>query len=286
MTRHSFIAFGGARCEISAPGAPDADVSAAVAEVYAFEARLTRFSASSELMRFNAAAGERVAVSPLLNEVLLAALEAHELSDGLVNAATHNALARTGYDRTFSAVRTRQIMAVEAETANPVPALPEVLEVGEGWARLTRGHAIDLGGVGKGWLADRLGERFDNAVVNLGGDLRARGDGPEGAGWTVGLCDGSRITIREGGVATSGTARRRWPGGHHLIDPRTGACAETDVSAVSVAAADAAVAETLAKGAAVLGSSAAATWLPSRGALRYAIVADGPAALADEATAQ
>ena len=104
-----------------------------------------------------------------------------------------------------------------------VPPLDEVLDVGEGWARLRPGAAVDLGGVGKGWLADRLAERLENAVVNLGGDLRALGAGPGGEGWTAGLCDGSAVRVTDAGIATRGRAGRRWAGGHHLVDPRTGA---------------------------------------------------------------
>jgi thiamine biosynthesis lipoprotein len=150
------------------------------------------------------------------------------------------------------------------------------LEVGEGWARLAAGHAVDLGGIGKGWLADRLCERFDNGLVNLGGDLRARGEGPDGCGWTVGLCDARCVVITDGGVATSGVAGRRWMGGHHLIDPRTGASVATDVSAVSVAAADALTAEILAKCAVMVGVDRARGWVGSRGAIRCALVLAKP----------
>ncbi|HEY0408997.1 MAG TPA: FAD:protein FMN transferase, partial [Candidatus Dormibacteraeota bacterium] len=167
---HRFTAFGGARCEVLARGCTDADLSAAVAEVYAFEARLTRFDPGSELSRLNAAAGTRTAVSPLLQELLRATLDAFELSDGAVNAAVLPALLAAGYDRA----------------------------------------AVDLGGVGKGWLADRLAERLEDAAVNLGGDLRALGPGPDGDGWTVGLCDGSAVRVVDAGIATSGPAGRRW----------------------------------------------------------------------------
>src|SRR5207302_11099908 len=117
-----------------------------------------------------------------------------------------------------------------------VPPRDDVLDVGEGWARLRPGAAVDLGGVGKGWLADRLAERLENAVVNLGGDLRALGAGPGGEGWTTGLCDGSAVRVTDAGIATSGRAGRRWAGGHHLVDPRTGRPAPGGPEAVRVAA--------------------------------------------------
>jgi thiamine biosynthesis lipoprotein len=53
-----------------------------------------------------------------------------------------------------------------------------------------------------------------------------------------------------GGLATSGTERRRWRAGgaeqHHLIDPRTGAPAVTDLVRVTAVGSDAVEAEILA----------------------------------------
>jgi len=271
FTRHAFTAFGSAACEVVACGVAEDEVSAAVAETYAFESQLTRFDVRSELSRFNNAAGRFVAVTPLLETLLRAALDAFMLSDGLVNAACHSALIAAGYDMTITAIR-RRAEPVLPKPARSVPSLPEVLDVRAGEARLARGCAVDLGGVGKGWLADSLCERFDNGVVNLGGDLRARGDGPDGLGWSVGLCDGRAVYVREAGVATSGTSGRHWAGGHHLIDPRTGRPARTDAAAISVVAGNAFTAEVLAKAACVLGSDEAASWLRRHGALRHAAI--------------
>ena len=261
---HPFTAFGGARCEVIACDATDGDVSALVADTYAFEQQLTRFDPASELSRFNRSAGTRTAVSPLLEELLHVALNAYALSDGLVTAACLPALVAAGYDRTITEVQ-RRGRAREHRDVGPPPALPDALHVGAGWARLDAGCAIDLGGVGKGWLADRLCERFDNAVVNLGGDIRVRGGGPDGAGWSVALCDGQIVSALEAGIATSGTLGRRWSGGHHLIDPRTGSPSATDITIVSVVAGSAAHAEVLAKAACLLGSTQAASWLQAHG---------------------
>lgn len=274
IVRHTFQAFGGSRCEILAAAAED-DVSDVVAEVYAFEAQLTRFDPRSELSLFNSAAGKTMPVTPLLEALLQAALDAYVLSDGLVNAAVHHALVRAGYDRTIAEVRRREPQPEAppaAQPAEPVPPLPQVLTLGPGWARLVEGHAIDLGGIAKGWLADQLCDRFDNALINLGGDLHAHGDGPDGSGWTVAMCDGRAVTLREGGVATSGITGRRWRGGHHLIDPRTGTPASTDMAAVTVVADTAFRAEVLAKSAALLGVADAGPWLEASGAIRHAAV--------------
>ena len=278
MRRHRFTAFGGAACEILVAGCSHADLSAAVAEVYAFETRLTRFDPRSELSLLNDAAGARVAVTPLLEELLRTALEAHALSDGMVNAAVLPALVAAGYDRTIAEVRRRPALPATAAPV-PVPLLDEVLEVGEGWACLRPGAAVDLGGVGKGWLADRLAERLENAAVNLGGDLRALGAGPDGAGWTAGLCDGSAVRASDAGIATSGRTGRHWAGGHHLVDPRTGRPAPGGPEAVSVVAATALHAEVLAKLVALRGLAEGVPLAMARGAERVrSAIPEEPAA--------
>ncbi|TME75432.1 MAG: FAD:protein FMN transferase, partial [Chloroflexi bacterium] len=107
-----------------------------------------------------------------------------------------------------------------------LPPLPQVLLLDQATrsAALAPGAALDLGGIAKGALADLLiDELGENAVCNLGGDLRVRGAGPEGDGWHIGLCDGTLVALRDGAVCTSGISKRRWGHSmHHLIDPRTG----------------------------------------------------------------
>ena len=258
-----FEALGG-RCELYG------DDPAGLAKVRAWIARmhdrLTRFSDTSELSRFNRAAGAWTAVSPELETLLRVALDAYSDSDGLVHVGILPALLAAGYTRDFAAGPT-------ARTAERVlvPPLPDTLTVRRGEARLTAGNAVDLGGLAKGWLADRAVERIGpNALANLGGDLRATGRGPDqgenatGPGWPVGF-GGTTVLLQDGGAATSGTTGRRWGEGlHHLIDPRTGAPAASDLVEVSVLAATATEAEVLAKTALLLGAANGAKLLDRR----------------------
>jgi len=88
----------------------------------------------------------------------------------------------------------------------------------------------------------------------------------------VGLCDGSVVRVDDAGVATSGTSGRRWAGGHHLVDPRTGVPARSGVAAVSVVAADALRADVLAKVVAIRGLDEGGRLATERGAARIAAV--------------
>jgi thiamine biosynthesis lipoprotein len=87
--------------------------------------------------------------------------------------------------------------------------------------------------------------------------LRVAGHPPDG-GWGIALPDGGTVRLDEGGVATSGAARRRWliagDEHHHLIDPRTGQPALIPADrTVTVVAAEAWQAEVLATAAIVAG---------------------------------
>lgn len=259
-----FDALGG-RCELFGedPGA----LAAGRAWIVRMHDRLTRFAPDSELMRFNRSAGDWTAVSPELESLIRIALQAHADSGGLVHAGVLPALLAAGYTRDFAAGPT-------ARTAErvPVPPLPEMLDVRSGAARLAAGQAIDLGGLAKGWLADRAVERLGpNALANMAGDLAAIGQGPAVAGadpgdrgWPVGF-GGRTVLLQDGGAATSGTTGRHWGDGlHHLIDPRTGTPARTDLMEVAVLASSATEAEVLAKTALLLGAAAGAVFLDAR----------------------
>jgi thiamine biosynthesis lipoprotein len=234
-------------------------------------ARLTRFSPDSELSRLNAAAGRWVDISAETEELLRLSLRAYETSGGLVNVAVLPSMLAIGYTRTLSDGTT----ATSLGKARPLPALPGVLTVRRGGARLEPGCGIDLGGIAKGWMADRLRERLGlNALANLGGDLSAGGPGPSGDGWPVGFA-GVTVMLRDHGAATSSVRRRRWAALHHLINPRTGLPASTGLEEVSVVAHTAYDAEVIAKTALLVGpdvaraycaTNALAWWLsPARG---------------------
>lgn len=268
----------GATCELYAVS-PREPLGVTAQWIGALHARLTRFDPSSELSQLNRRAGEWVEVSPELRDLLAAALEAYERSGGLVHAGILPALLEAGYDRDWSKVARdacRAAARARVDTvdeplgrshlgAGPIAPLPELLELGPGAARLAPGAAVDLGGLAKGWIADRAVERLGpRALANCGGDLRACGRGPDGDGWPVGFA-GRTLLLEDVAAATSGTTKRHWGQGlHHIIDPRTGRPALTDLEEVSVLAPTALEAEVLAKTALLLGSAEAPGHLDGR----------------------
>src|SRR6202035_3177228 len=108
----------------------------------------------SELSLLNRSTGRWIDVSPEMGSLLRESLVAFELSSGLVNVAVLRSMEAVGYT---SPLAEGAPVATELR-ACPLPALPDVLSVRPGAARLEHGAGIDLGGIAKGWMADRLVE--------------------------------------------------------------------------------------------------------------------------------
>jgi thiamine biosynthesis lipoprotein len=252
---HHFEALG-TNCSLFAVGVPPGRLLEGEFWVRRMGARLTRFSPDSELSRFNASPGRWIEISPELESLLGVSLHAFDTSSGLVNVAVLPSLQAVGYTRPMAEVQ--PVATMLRARPLPLPPLLDVLAVRPGAARLEPGAGIDLGGIAKGWMADRLRDWLGpNALANLGGDLSAGGMGPAGDGWPVGL-GGATVLLRDQGAATSSVRRRRWSvEHHHLIDPRTGLPAQTGLEEVSVVAADGIEAEVVAKTALLVGPEVA-----------------------------
>jgi thiamine biosynthesis lipoprotein len=239
MTRRTFRAMGtDIELIVDADDAERA-LDGAEAEIHRLAAVMTRFDERSELSRLNRDGA--VDASPDLARVVELALDARNRTHGLFDPTVHDAVVAAGYDRTFA----------EIDEAPP-PAVPSPAGGGAhvDGTRITLepGVRLDLGGIGKGYAAERAAELLALAgpcLVNAGGDIAVRG-----GAWRVGV-DDVTLELASGGLATTGRDRRRWRRGgspqHHLIDPRTGAPAETELVRVTVVAADAVEAEVQAK---------------------------------------
>jgi thiamine biosynthesis lipoprotein len=132
------------------------------------------------------------------------------------------------------------------------------------------GTVLDPSGVVKGWAVERaatiLGELHDtDYCLSAGGDLTCRTLDPGAEPWRIGIedpHDPSRliavVPLRDGAVATSGTAHR----GKHLVDARTGRPPAL-VASVTVVATSLTWADIDATAAYALGQDAA-EWLRTR----------------------
>ncbi|HLJ36637.1 MAG TPA: FAD:protein FMN transferase [Ktedonobacteraceae bacterium] len=230
-----------------------------------WEQTLSRFLPESELSRLNQQPGIPVVISDLLYNVLTTALNAAQTTQGLYDPALLEQLVRLGYDRTFD----------EVPFVCYTPLYPG--EPGGGWrgirvnpqrqsVTLPVGIKLDFGGIAKGMAVDAAVEKLrvsgiNTALVNAGGDLAVLGLPPDAEHWPIAVPGREQhwtIPLLRGSVATSGIARRQWWQGnklqHHLIDPRTGQSAQSDLWSVTVVTDRCEQAEVAAKVAFILGS--------------------------------
>lgn len=247
----------GCALELATAGTPAVPFPSVAQDLDQLGARFSRFRGDSEISRLNARAGTWVEISPDMHRMLAHALRVAVESHGLVNAAVLPRLIAAGYATSWPLPQHRAPAALQA--SDPVQPLTQVLELQRTRARLQPGCAVDVGGLAKGmWADDVVRLLGGDAVCSLGGDVSCAGPGPTGEGWPVGLPDGRVTVVRDGGVATSGTGKRRWGrGAHHIIDPRTGLPSASDVSTCSVLARTATAAEWMAT-AVVVGGGAEA----------------------------
>lgn len=240
--------------------------AAALAEIERLDRLLSGWRDDSELADLNRAG--RLAVSEDLFQVIALAEGWRARTDGAFDGrlGSLEALWRDAETGGAPLVAARGAAIAEAARATCVRLDPATRTV-------TRpaGAVLALDAVAKGYIVDRALEAARAAapgakglMVDIGGDVRCWGDGPQGDGWTVAVADPSALEdnaapaallrIRDGAVATSGRGPRdRMAGGRawsHLFSPALGRPAE-GVASATVFAATAADADALATAAAV-----------------------------------
>jgi FAD:protein FMN transferase len=239
------------------------DANRVLARVDRWASRLSRHIVTSELSTLNADPRPSVTVRQTLAAALRAGMDAGELSHGFVDITLLDA--RLAAEGLLPASRTGRASSSWSLTFG---------QRGTAAVRRPSGVRFDLGGVAKGWLADRaldLLTWWPTALIDADGDLAVRC--APGHFWTVAIDDPRadeaslallHLSAPDGrcptrwGVATSGTSIHRWRRAdeirHHLIDPRTGAPAVTDVVQATVVCGSALRAEAFAKAAVISGS--------------------------------
>ena len=241
------------------------------------ERELSRFQAESDLSRLNAAGGAPYRAGALLWQTTLVALDAARASNGLFDPTIGQALNAAGYDRSFRLMaKHRQKEATHTPTPSTDATWRHIqLDTVHRTITLPPGVQLDLGGIAKGWAADRALARLQAlgpAMVDAGGDL-AIGDAPPGEeGWLVAVADPfapdtdlALLSLARVGLATSGTDHRHWWQGdhrqHHLIDPKQGQPARTSILTATVIAPTATEADAVALTLVIMGLDAAERWV-------------------------
>lgn len=229
----------------------------------------------SDVWRLNHGAGAITKLDARTMEVLQKALAYSELSDGAFDVTVAPIMAM--WDFTSGT----NIVPGESAIAERLPLVDYTkLALSSNSAQLPVGMGVDLGGIAKGYIANKIGEFFvskgvTSGLLNFGGNVVAIGAKPDGSPWRVGIRDpkGDQkasiavIAVEGKSVVTSGIYERGFESGgvyyHHIIDPHTGWPAQSDLASVTIIADDSADGDALSTACFVLGMEKAAELIQS-----------------------
>ena len=316
-TSHRFAAMG-TSIEMLVDGEPGL-VEWAVSECRRLESLWSRFDPASDVSRLNVAGGDATVVAEETIDLVERAVEMWNETGGRFDPTVIDALEAHGYNETFERVRARrnsgcrvvvahppghrpmELIVPVASGAEPAPGCSRIaIDRAHARIRLPVGVRIDLGGIGKGYAADRIAEGLvargaAGACIAIGGDVRAIGCSPhQGRPWPIDVEDPYSQTqvlftvdVDDGGVVTSTPLFRRWQHGgrwrHHLIDPATGEPCESRIAAAIVADRQTWRAEAWAKAVFVAGPDEGLALLDGHGLCGWIVRDDGRRLTSDAA---
>ena len=228
-----------------------------------YEKTLSRTIDGSDIDRINKASGEATAVNEETLQVISKGIGFGDLSGGVFDITVGKASTLWDFHESLEEGGT-EVPSAEAlkEASEHIDYKAISMDEASGTVRLDDPEMmLDLGGIAKGYIADRVSEYLrglgvTSGIVNLGGNIEVIGgkagslgasleeqsdfslgirDPLDETGGLLGIYPGRDVTI-----VTSGTYERfievdgvKY---HHILDPETGWPVDTDVLQVSVIA--------------------------------------------------
>lgn len=203
-------------------------------------------SEGSEVYAINEAAPNEVRVSQQTADVISAALEIAGETNGAFDPAIGPVTALwdiTGDPRVPERDELKGALALVDYKGITIDGTNVSLE--------KSGMRIDLGGIAKGYAADKAVDIYKSygiksALLDLGGNIYAYGKKPDGGDYRIGIRDplgepgetAAVVSVSDMSVVTSGVYERFFESGgvkyHHIFDPKTGYPADNGLVSVTV----------------------------------------------------
>ena len=245
-------------------------LAACTREINALEQQLSRTREGSDIYHLN----ETLSSHPSENALFLLqkSAEMADITGGLFDVTIAPLVELWGITSDNPRVPAQE----EIDALLPLVGM-EHLRLADDLAELDEGCAVDLGGIAKGYASDRVADIFadfgiQSAAVSLGGNAYVLGTKPDSTPWSVGIQDPAGndccayLSLSDAFVVTSGGYQRNFtaPDGtvyQHILDPRTGYPAKSDLTSVSIIGKDGTTADALSTALYIMGEKdAVAFW--------------------------
>ena len=249
-------------------------------------------AASQEINRLEATlsrtidAGEAVSVQQETRELLLRALALADETGGTFDVTVAPLVTLWGITSDAPHVPTQE----EIDALLPLVGSAHVHMDTE--VTLDEGCAVDLGGIAKGYASGQVAHilrayDISSAVVSLGGNVYVCGSKPDGTPWNVGIQDpaasgyAAMVALTDCFAVTSGGYQRYFEAEdgtvyQHILDPRTGRPADSDLLSVTVISDDGTAADAYSTALYVMGEQEAVSFWRAHGGFDLILItADG-----------
>ena len=217
-----------------------------------YESLLSRTKEGSDIYKINHAGGMPVDCDPETVEVIRKGLSYSEMSGGAFDITIGRVSDLWDFHAEVPAVPSKEDLQKAVATVN----WKNVIVNGNTVTVSDPETHLDLGGIAKGFIADRVGEKLEesgvtSAVISLGGNIVCIGQKPAGKdskAFRVGIekpySDLSEIVgavdCEDETIVTSGVYQRYFERDgvryHHILNPATGYPADTDLAGVTLKA--------------------------------------------------
>lgn len=218
-----------------------------------YESLLSRTIEGSDIWRINHAQGQPVTVDERTARLIEKGIYYGDLSNGLFDITIGRLSSLWDFSNNSAVPDAKEIQAaLDTVDYRKIHVKDNTVSLADEQAM------IDLGGIAKGYIADEvatflLEQEVAAAIINLGGNIVLVGTKPDASAWNIGLEQAfSHHTAMVGflsfppstdagtytSIVTSGIYERNFTVDgqlyHHILDPRSGYPADTDVCAVTI----------------------------------------------------
>ncbi len=221
-------------------------IDKAKAEIKRLEALLSVTDKNSDIYRINSSPDTFVNVSEDTFNLIKTSLNVSENTQGIFDITIYPAVKLWGF--TTSEYKVPADSELSEVKRNIDYKKIQLLETTQS-VKIPKGTELDLGGIAKGYVADKtaevlINEGVNSALLNFGGNVRLIGSKPDGSDFKIGI----KAPFSEGyfGVLKAQNTTASTAGGyeryfesngehyHHILNPFTASPAESDIISATV----------------------------------------------------